>query len=276
MSGFFRPCFAALSVLCVLLAVPALAGPLDGSLNGALKTRVLPGWRAADGRHVAALQFTLAPGWKTYWRAPGDAGISPRFDWRGSQNLSGVEVSWPAPVIFDQGGVRTIGYVEELILPLYLTPKQAGQDIRLSGRIELGVCSDVCVPMTVEVAQDLPGAQARRDPMIAAALAARPYSAQEGGVGRVACRITPTEDGIEVRAEIDLPPSLGAEMIVIEADNPRLWVAQGETRRSGGRLRVDTQIYHVDGRAFALDRSGLLITILGGAQAVEIKGCPTG
>ena len=33
------------------------------------------------------LQIKLAPGWKTYWRTPGDAGIPPHFDWVGSENL---------------------------------------------------------------------------------------------------------------------------------------------------------------------------------------------
>ncbi|HEY2112000.1 MAG TPA: disulfide bond formation protein DsbD, partial [Dongiaceae bacterium] len=27
------------------------------------------------------LQFQLAPGWKTYWRSPGDAGIPVSLDW---------------------------------------------------------------------------------------------------------------------------------------------------------------------------------------------------
>ncbi|MCB1329838.1 MAG: hypothetical protein KDK28_10515, partial [Maritimibacter sp.] len=48
----------------------ALAGPdLHAEVD------VLPGWRQADGTHMAALRITLDEGWKTYWRAPGEAGI---------------------------------------------------------------------------------------------------------------------------------------------------------------------------------------------------------
>lgn len=268
--------FGRFAKICALLAalvpLPVAGGPLDD----ALEVRILPGWRAADGRHVAALHFTLAPGWKTYWRAPGDAGVPPQFDWRGSDNLKGVQVTWPTPKPIDQGGVRTIGYTDELILPLYVAPARQGGAVRLSGRLDIGVCKDVCLPVTLDVAQDLPASAGKPDPRIAAALADRPYSAREAGVGRVACSLSPIEDGLHLRAEIDLPQMGRSEFAVVETDNPQVWVSQGDTRRDGGRLITETDLYHVEGRAFAIDRNGLRITVLGGSQAVDIQGCPAG
>ena len=64
-------------------------------LDEVVSASVLTGWRMENGHHMAALRITLAPGWKTYWRAPGEAGIPPRFDWTGSDNLSAVTVHWP-------------------------------------------------------------------------------------------------------------------------------------------------------------------------------------
>ena len=61
------------------------------------ESRILTGWRDANGTHYAALEIMLAPGWKTYWRTPGDAGIPPQFNWSGSENLSAVGVSYPVP-----------------------------------------------------------------------------------------------------------------------------------------------------------------------------------
>ena len=49
------------------LPTPISANKLDDNLQVILR----PGWRATDGTHIAALQITLAPGWKTYWRQPG-------------------------------------------------------------------------------------------------------------------------------------------------------------------------------------------------------------
>ncbi|MCX8508161.1 MAG: protein-disulfide reductase DsbD family protein, partial [Rhodobacteraceae bacterium] len=74
----------------LLSAVLALAAPLAQAQpvpDNLLKAEILPGWRTESGSQMAALRLTMAPGWKTYWRAPGDAGIPPRFDWTGSANL---------------------------------------------------------------------------------------------------------------------------------------------------------------------------------------------
>jgi len=238
--------------------------------------RILPGWRADDGSHVAAIEMVLAQGWKTYWRAPGDAGIPPHFEWAGSGNLSGVEVSWPTPRAVMQDGMQTIAYDGRVILPLRVQPAQAGQAVQLSVRLDIGVCKDVCLPVTLDVAQLLPVAATQPDPRIAAALADRPYSAAEAGLGRVACSVTPRPDSLHLRAELDLPATGGREVAVVETGNPLIWVAPAHSHREGGRLIVETELHHVEGRAFALDRGGVRITVLGAAHAVDIRGCPAG
>lgn len=261
-----------LIALAGLMAPMAVAGPLDE----AFEARLLPGWRAADGRHVTALELRLAEGWKTYWRAPGDAGIPPQFDWRGSRNMAGVEITWPTPHVLLQDGVQVIGYVDRLVLPLTITPKRPGKAVQLKSSIDLGVCKDVCVPVSVTVSQELSTAPAKPDPRIVSAIASRPYSATEADVGTVSCRIAPIDGGLRLEASVELPPIGGREVAVVETSNPQVWVAQGDTRRDGKRLTTVSELYHVDGRAFALDRSGLRITVIGGSSAVDIQGCPAG
>ena len=263
--------------LC-LLALSVLSAPVQAAdpLKDALKVQILPGWRAADGTHIAALDVTLADGWKTYWRAPGDAGIPPQFDWRGSSNLLGVSISWPTPKALSQNGVQAIGYSDRLILPLKVAPKREGKSVHLTGELEIGVCKEICIPVTIQLSQDLPVTNLKPDPRIAAAMADRPYSAGEAGVGRVVCQITQKDDGLHLRAEVDLPNTGGKEIAVVETDNPQVWVAQARTSRSGGRLIAETDLYHAEGRAFALNRSGLRITVLGTSHAVDIQGCPSG
>ena len=58
------------------------------------------GWLKSDGLYTAALEIRLAPGWKTYWRAPGEAGFPPQFDFSSSRNLENLEIIWPAPMLF--------------------------------------------------------------------------------------------------------------------------------------------------------------------------------
>ena len=258
------------------LAFVAMTTVAPGTARAApdmVEVSILPGWRRTDGTRMAALRFELAPGWKTYWRAPGEAGIPPRFDWRGSRNLGAVEILWPTPQQTTTNGLRTIGYAHDLILPVRITPERAGRSVSLSADIEIGVCSDICVPVDTQVRLDLPRGDGALDPRIVAALAAQPYTAAEAGVGRVQCRVAPVEGGMELVAEIEMAQMGANEVVVVESGDPDLWVAQAETARTGSRISARTEIYHVDGRGFMLDRGALRFTVLSSGDAVDIRGC---
>lgn len=272
-----RPISLGLAAALTLAALPVAAGtegaqPPGGSV---IALEVLPGWRMEDGRHMAGLRLTLAPGWKTYWRAPGDAGIPPEFDWSGSRNLGAVQISWPRPKVFDQNGMTSIGYANEVVLPVTLRPRGGG-DIRLRGSVDLGVCADVCIPETLRFDAQIPPRSDGPDPRIAAALADRPYSASEAGLRSVTCRFGRAGQGMSLSARIEMPQAGAGEFAVVETGNPLIWVDEAETRREGDVLHVETRMEHVEGRAMALDRDALRITVLGGRYAVDIQGCPAG
>lgn len=258
-------CLAALTTLAV--ALPAAAEV--PSLSLALR----PGWMEGDRTRVAALHLSLAEGWHTYWRSPGDTGIPPRFDWSGSENLRGVEILWPVPQLFRQDGSVSIGYAGEVVLPMRLTPVDPTQPMRLKGRVELGVCKDICVPAEVTVTAVVAGAGAP-DPAIRAALADRPASAAEAGLRAIRCVVEPIADGLRLTADLVLPPVGGTETVVIEAGPSDLWIAPATVTRDGTRLRAVTEMVPPDGAPFALDRGAVTLTVLGRRGAVEISGCP--
>lgn len=239
----------------------------------AVEAEVLEGWRAPDGRHIAAVRFRLKDGWKTYWRSPGDGGIPPRFNWAGSRNLRALDVMWPTPEVFSQGGMTSLGYEHEVVVPVMIEPRRAGKDIVLNGELEIGVCKDICVPETLKVSARLPGESAQIDPEISVALVDQPYSEKEAGVQTVSCKMSPSQDGMKVEARIQMPSSGGREFSVVETDNPLLWVSEAKTQRSGNTLHVSSEIMHVDSEAFLLNRSSLRITVFGGNYAVDIQGC---
>ncbi|WP_245759140.1 protein-disulfide reductase DsbD domain-containing protein [Tranquillimonas alkanivorans] len=257
------------AALCAALAAPAPAQSVDDIAQ----VRMLPGWRTDAGRHMAAIEITLAPGWKTYWRAPGEAGIPPSFDWSGSQNLRTVAYHWPVPEVFDLNGMTSIGYDGHLVLPIEMTPASADAPIRAAARIDMGVCRDVCVPLTVEVAGDLPPTGGHRDARIVAALSDRPFAAAEAGVGAVDCEVAPLEDGLRLTARVDVPALGGQEFAVIEAADPALWVSESDTRRVGDTLTAQVDIVPPRGTPLAFDRSAVRITVLGTTGAVDIQGC---
>ena len=250
-------------VALVLAVAPATAQDLDSVITA----EVRPGWRMGD-THVAALHLTLAPGWKTYWRSPGDAGIPPLFDWDGGVP---VRVHWPAPVVFHQSGMRSVGYADEVVLPLSVAVAP-GADVTLSGTVDLGLCDDICLPHRVRVSARLPADATQPDPVIAAALASRPFSAAEAGLGAVRCDVWLREGEVQLRADIPLG-GRGPVETVIETADPEVWVADPDSRWVDGGLVAETRLRHVDGGAFALDRSGVRITVLQPGQAIDIRGC---
>ena len=74
---------------------------------------------------LGGIAIQLQPGWKTYWRTPGDFGVPPRFDFSKSENVEAVTVLWPAPMKFDDGaGGHSIGYKTQVVLPLRIVTKK--------------------------------------------------------------------------------------------------------------------------------------------------------
>lgn len=259
---------ALLSCLALALPVTAQQGvgtPLQGDL--------LTGWEQADGRRVAAIRLRMAPGWKTYWRSPGDAGIPPEFDWSGSENLRDVAITWPTPKVFDQGGVNSIGYASEVILPLTLTPRRPGQPMTLDVTIDLGVCSDICLPQSLQLSALLGNTGSKPDPTIAAALAARPYSGSEAGVKSATCSLRPTAQGLTIETHLRLPSAGGKETVVIEPGAAGLWMSATDSTRQGDTLISRGELIADNGTALALDRSAIKITVIGKKHSVEVKGC---
>ncbi len=261
--------------LAAFLTASFLSAPAQADFHDIVEVEVLDGGYTDGGTYLAAIRLTLADGWKTYWRAPGDAGIPPIFNWRGARNVAAAEFTWPTPDVFDQNGMRSIGYENELVLPIEITPDDAGQPVRLRGRMDIGICSDVCVPSSVRFDHTL-DPQADRSPAIVAALAQRPYSEAEAGVRSAHCSITPTEGGLRLEARIAMPPAGTQEVAVIEPGNPKVWASEPETRRQGNVLIASSDLVHVDKGSYAIDRSQVRITVLGSDHAVDIQGCVAG
>src|ERR1700753_1702320 len=107
------PARAALGFTAALLAssLSVEAHAQDASpwiRDGHSAIRLLAGSRSGTVL-LGGIAIQLQPGWKTYWRTPGDSGVPPRFDFSKSENIEAVTVLWPAPPEFDDaaGGTRS-------------------------------------------------------------------------------------------------------------------------------------------------------------------------
>jgi len=255
----------------------ALASPAAAfsDTDPLVEIEVLDGGPTGRGTYMGALRLTLQPGWKTYWRSPGDAGIAPSFDWRGSRNVGSLSIIWPTPEVTMTSGYQTIGYHDYLVLPIEITPATANQPVTLTGEMQLGLCKDVCVPSEVSFQHQL-NLQANRNPAIVAAMANRPYSAKEAGVKSAKCTLSPTQYGMQVEARISMPTAGGTEVAIIESGTPMAYGGATATERRGNMLVATTEFLPVTKGGFALDRSKLRITVLGTRHAVDIRGCSAG
>jgi suppressor for copper-sensitivity B len=112
------------------------------------------------------LQFKLNPDWWTYWRSPGEAGLPAKIDWAGSENLAEARVLWPLPVRHTLLGIETLGYENEVLLPVLAKPKTAGQPVRLRAAVDYLVCEKICVPARAELKLDLPAGPAVPSPFV--------------------------------------------------------------------------------------------------------------
>ncbi|WOI55469.1 protein-disulfide reductase DsbD domain-containing protein [Palleronia sp. LCG004] len=256
--------FRAILLLLLILAAPLRASTADVSL--------LEGWREG-AVHIAAIDIALEPGWKTYWRAPGATGIPPQFDWSGSRNVADLKIAWPVPHAFSQNGVTSIGYAEGVVLPLIVTPRDPARSVDLRLTLSIGVCREICVPVTAHVTGSLTAARSTPDAQIRTALANRPAGAADAGAGPLRCRLAPAPKGARITAEVNMPVLGRQEHAVIELADPSIWVGVPQMRREGRLLKLDVQIRSPRGTAIGFNRQALTLTVIGDDRAIEIRGC---
>lgn len=258
--------------LCLGANAPAAAQGVAMDGQDIVTARFLEGWRLADGRHMAAVELTLADGWKTYWRSPGEGGIPPRLLLRADGAVQGGAMHFPRPVVIDSAGLRAIGYEDRVVLPIELDLPQGTDMADFSGILQIGVCKEICVPVTLDLAGDLLPITTQ-DPAIAQALDNRPMQGASVGLGRAHCAVAPIADGLQITIHVDVP-SMGAdETMVLELPLPDIWMSDPIVTREGNRLEARADLVPPQGLPFALDRNALRITLIGSDRAYEMTGC---
>ena len=94
-----------------------------------------------------ALDFNLKPGWKIYWRQPGDSGMPPNLDYKNSNNLKSLDLKWPFPKKeYEAANLLTNIYKENTIIPIEITVKDPTKPLNLQTVLNFQVCKDICIP----------------------------------------------------------------------------------------------------------------------------------
>lgn len=217
----------------------------------------------------AGIELKLAPGWKTYWRYPGDSGVPPTLDWSGSENVARVEMEWPAPKRFaDGGGGFSIGYKGAVLFPLKVELKDKDKPARLSLAFDFAVCEALCMPARADLSIALGGDAGAEGARISAARAALPVErplgvAEPTSVQKVEldASATPPHLIIEVKAQ-----NPKADLF---AEGPDRWALPlpQKTMLPDGAARFDLPL---DGIPAGTEPSGapLTLTLVDGPKAI--------
>ncbi len=270
-----KTCLAAIVMLLPAIALNAQTAEPD--LGKVVQIKLIDGWLMANGNRMGALEVTLAPGWKTYWRTAGETGIPPKFDWGKSSNLKAVRLHWPRPDVILSYGVKILGYKNELVLPIEYTPIDRSQVIKARAELALGVCKEVCIPVNVPLAAMVGTKTRERNFLIELALEDQPTPGNRAGITSAVCKLEKTADGFALSGRFVLPPDgPEAEVVVFELPQKDVWVAPSSSRRTGDVLSAQTSLVSLSGGAFQPDAAQLRITIIGKNRAVDLTGCAQG
>ncbi|HDS9456224.1 TPA: thioredoxin family protein [Enterobacter asburiae] len=136
MVNLFRG-FVFLWLSCIGIAHAADTGWLVSPKNDHARIRLQA---EREQTHIKGLlTVELKPGWKTYWRSPGEGGVAPKISWPEGVTDSW---SWPVPSRFDISGMTTQGYHDRVQIPITLDGVKGDA---LDGTLTLSTCSNVCL-----------------------------------------------------------------------------------------------------------------------------------
>lgn len=270
------PCRAAFALAGALLAVlPAMqAHAQDASAwqrDAHSAVRLLAGSRSG-GVLLGGIAIQLEPGWKTYWRNPGDSGVPPRFDFSKSDNVEAVTVLWPAPMKFDDGtGGHSLGYKKQVVLPLRIVAKNNDKPVTLRAHISYAVCDKLCLPVEATTELSFASVASTEDSNLAAALDAVPKPANVGDPMPVTIRDVRREGAKNVLVDVGAPESRDVHLFV-EGPTPD-WALPVPKLVKNSPPGVKRFAFELDGLPPGAKAEGaaLKLTLTGGERAYEFN-----
>jgi DsbC/DsbD-like thiol-disulfide interchange protein len=239
--------------------------------DGHSAVRLLAGSRSGAVL-LGGIAFQLQPGWKTYWRTPGDSGVPPRFDFSKSENIEAVTVLWPAPLKFDDGaGGVSLGYHDQTVLPLRIVPKNVDKPVTLRAAINYAVCEKICIPVEASAELAFNSVASTEDSALFAALDTVPKPANVGDPNPLTIRDVKREGKSTVLVDVAVPDGRDVNLFV-EGPTPD-WGLPVPKLVEHGPPGVKRFAFALDGVPPGVNPEGaaLKLTLVGGDRAFEFN-----
>jgi DsbC/DsbD-like thiol-disulfide interchange protein len=255
----------------------ALAGAAYAGDASAWSEDLRSGMRLIAGRNMmnnimlrAGIEIKMQPGWHTYWRYPGDAGVPPRFDFAGSENVKTAKVLYPAPQVHSDAGGQSLGYVDRVIFPVQVTPKEPGKPVKLRLKLDYAVCEKLCVPAEGKAEMPLSVGDSALDSVLQAAEARVPKPAAAADLGLTARRVS---GGAKPLVMLELaPPGGGPVQVFAEGPSPEwaLPIPQAAQGAPAGRQHFSFALDGLPGGVDPKSAFDLTFTVVTGERAYEV------
>lgn len=169
----------------------------------------------------AGVEVKLQPGWKTYWRYPGDSGVPPIFDFATSENIRSLHVLWPAPERFSDGVGYSIGYKDYVLFPVRVIPRDERKAVILRVKLDYAVCDSLCVPAKGKVELKLSPGDSSSNAMLTAAEARVPKPTPIGSGQSLAIRsVQRTLESSRNRVLVDVATQNPTPMVDLFVEGP--------------------------------------------------------
>ena len=124
------------------------------------KLRLISPYSQNSSKNITiGLEYQMQPGWKTYWKSPGDGGFAQNISWENSSNISDVKILWPTPIKFEILGLTSLGYQDNVTFPLEIEIENEFQDINLDLHINYLICKEICIPGDARIFLDIPAGE---------------------------------------------------------------------------------------------------------------------
>ena len=239
--------------------------------SGHAAVRLLAGSRSGSVL-LGGVAMQLEQGWKTYWRNPGDSGVPPRFDFSKSDNVEAVTVLWPAPTKFDDGaGGHSLGYHNQIVLPLRIVAKNADKPVTLRADINYAVCEKICIPVEANAELSFASVASTEDGALSAALDTVPKPASIGDPNPLTIRDVKREGKSTVLVDVAAPDGKEVSLFV-EGPTPDWGLPiPNLVEKSPPGIRRFT--FELDGLPPGVkpDGAALKLTLVGGDRSYEFN-----
>ena len=278
--ALLRAAAAGVLLLLALADGPAHAAASDWASNAHGAARLVSAVEATGSgtRLDVGLQLRLTPGWHTYWRTPGDAGVAPTIDWQGSQNLTSAAIAWPAPQrLPPAAGLETVGYEDGVVLPIAVTLAHPGAPLRLHAEVDYASCKDVCIPYHASLDLVLPTGLALPGPeatLIATARARVPGDLAAARLTLGGAVVEPGKNGsiLALRLASSGAPLRSPDVFVERAANGSPARPEVALSASGHEATLRVSIRNLS--AATLAGTKLQLTFIDGARSAESDATP--